>query len=61
MLRLLVAKALSYRVLVLALALVTAALGAWAFVRLPVDAYPNADETTTSTSIAAYSTVSSLN
>jgi len=41
MLRLLVAKALSYRVLVLALAIVTAALGAWAFVRLPVDAYPN--------------------
>lgn len=28
---------------------------------LPVDAYPNGDETTTSTSIAAYSTVSSLN
>ena len=41
MLRYIVAKALSYRVLVVALAIVTAALGAWAFLRLPVDAYPN--------------------
>jgi len=41
MLRSLVAKALSYRLLVLALALVTAVLGAWAFLNLPVDAYPN--------------------
>ena len=41
MLRALVAKALSYRVLVIALALVTAALGAFAFLNLPVDAYPN--------------------
>ena len=41
MLRTLVAKALSYRVLVLALALVTAMLGVFAFLNLPVDAYPN--------------------
>ena len=41
MLNRLVAQALSYRLLVLALALVVAGLGAWAFVRLPVDAYPN--------------------
>ncbi|MCW1382535.1 CusA/CzcA family heavy metal efflux RND transporter [Novosphingobium sp. KCTC 2891] len=41
MLNKLVAHALSYRLLVLALALVVAGLGAWAFIRLPVDAYPN--------------------
>ncbi|MBT2187885.1 efflux RND transporter permease subunit [Sphingobium nicotianae] len=41
MLRTLVAQALSYRLLVLALAAVIAGLGAWAFVGLPVDAYPN--------------------
>ncbi|WOF45006.1 CusA/CzcA family heavy metal efflux RND transporter [Sphingopyxis indica] len=45
MLRSLVANALSYRLLVLALALVTAGLGAWAFVNLPVDAYPNIAQT----------------
>ena len=38
MLRSLVATALSYRLLVLALALTVAGLGAWAFVNLPVDA-----------------------
>ena len=41
MLRSLVAQALSYRLFVLALAVVIAGLGAWAFTRLPVDAYPN--------------------
>lgn len=41
MLRSLVAKALSHRLLVLAMALVVAGLGGWAFVNLPVDAYPN--------------------
>ncbi|QIG79048.1 efflux RND transporter permease subunit [Stakelama tenebrarum] len=41
MLRSLVAAALSYRLLVLALAAVVAGLGAWAFVTLPVDAYPD--------------------
>lgn len=41
MLRSLVATALSYRLLVLALAAVVAGLGAWAFMRLPVDAYPD--------------------
>jgi cobalt-zinc-cadmium resistance protein CzcA len=41
MLRFLVAQALSYRVLVLALAALVAGLGTWAFVGLPVDAYPN--------------------
>jgi cobalt-zinc-cadmium resistance protein CzcA len=45
MLRSLVAQSLSYRLLVLALALVTAGLGAWAFVTLPVDAYPNIAQT----------------
>ncbi|MEQ6332521.1 CusA/CzcA family heavy metal efflux RND transporter [Sphingobium sp. MK2] len=45
MLRSLVAAALSYRVLVLALALTVAGLGAWAFVNLPVDAYPNIAQT----------------
>jgi cobalt-zinc-cadmium resistance protein CzcA len=41
MLRSLVALALSYRLLVIALALVIAGLGSWAFTRLPVDAYPD--------------------
>jgi len=41
MLRSLVAQALSYRLLVLALAVIVAGLGAWAFVKLPVDAYPD--------------------
>lgn len=45
MLRALVATALSYRLLVLALALTVAGLGAWAFVNLPVDAYPNIAQT----------------
>lgn len=45
MLRSLVANALSYRLLVLALAVVTAGLGVWAFVDLPVDAYPNIAQT----------------
>jgi len=41
MLRSLVAQSLSYRLLVIALALVLGGLGAWAFSRLPVDAYPD--------------------
>lgn len=45
MLRSLVATALSYRLLVLLLAAVTAGLGIWAFVNLPVDAYPNIAQT----------------
>lgn len=45
MLKSLAAWALSYRLLVVALALVTAGLGAWAFVNLPVDAYPNIAQT----------------
>ncbi|WP_420141200.1 efflux RND transporter permease subunit [Sphingomonas sp.] len=45
MLRALVARSLSYRLLVLALALVTAGLGAWAFSTLPVDAYPDIAQT----------------
>jgi cobalt-zinc-cadmium resistance protein CzcA len=45
MLRSLAAWALSYRLLVVAMALVTAGLGAWAFVNLPVDAYPNIAQT----------------
>ncbi len=45
MLRSLVAQALSYRLLVIALAFVVAGLGAWAFVTLPVDAYPNIAQT----------------
>ncbi|CAN5161708.1 CusA/CzcA family heavy metal efflux RND transporter [soil metagenome] len=45
MLRSLVATALSYRLLVLALALTVAGLGGWAFVNLPVDAYPNIAQT----------------
>jgi len=45
MLRSLVATALSYRLLVLALAVTVAGLGALAFVNLPVDAYPNIAQT----------------
>jgi cobalt-zinc-cadmium resistance protein CzcA len=45
MLRSLVAQALSYRLLVLMLALVTAGLGGWAFSTLPVDAYPDIAQT----------------
>ncbi|HPU16576.1 MAG TPA: efflux RND transporter permease subunit, partial [Polymorphobacter sp.] len=45
MLRQLVALSLSYRALVLALAIVVAGLGAWAFTKLPVDAYPNIAQT----------------
>jgi cobalt-zinc-cadmium resistance protein CzcA len=45
MLRSLVAWALSYRLLVIILAIVTAVAGAWAFMRLPVDAYPNIAQT----------------
>jgi len=45
MLRSLVATALSYRLLVLALAATVAGLGALAFVNLPVDAYPNIAQT----------------
>ena len=45
MLRSLVATALSYRLLILALALLTAGLGLWAFLRLPVDAYPDIAQT----------------
>lgn len=45
MLRALVAWSLSYRLFVLALALVTAGLGAWAFSTLPVDAYPDIAQT----------------
>ena len=41
----LVARALSYRLLVLVLALVVAALGIMAFLRLPVDAYPDIAQT----------------
>jgi cobalt-zinc-cadmium resistance protein CzcA len=41
MLRSLVAASLSYRLLVLAIAAMVAGLGIWAFVNLPVDAYPN--------------------
>lgn len=45
MLRALAAWSLSYRLLVLALSVVTAALGAWAFSTLPVDAYPDIAQT----------------
>lgn len=45
MLKSLAAWALSYRLLVVALSLVTAVLGALAFVNLPVDAYPNIAQT----------------
>ncbi len=41
MLNRLVAHALAWRLVVLGLAAVVAALGTWAFIRLPVDAYPN--------------------
>ncbi|MDR2216062.1 MAG: efflux RND transporter permease subunit, partial [Nevskiaceae bacterium] len=41
MLRSLVAAALSFRLFVLILAAAIAALGVWAFIHLPVDAYPN--------------------
>nr|WP_221227536.1 CusA/CzcA family heavy metal efflux RND transporter [Stakelama sediminis] len=41
----LVAWALSYRVLILALALAVAGLGAWAFSKLPIDAYPDISTT----------------
>lgn len=45
MLRSLVAQALSYRLLVVMLALATAGLGGWAFSTLPVDAYPDIAQT----------------
>jgi len=45
MLRALVAWSLSYRLVVLGLALVTAGLSAWAFATLPVDAYPDIAQT----------------
>ncbi|WP_022674572.1 efflux RND transporter permease subunit [Novosphingobium sp. B-7] len=45
MLRKLVALSLSYRLLVLGLALAVALLGTWAFIGLPVDAYPNIAQT----------------
>lgn len=45
MLQNIVAHSLSRRMLVIALSLVIAALGAWAFMRLPVDAYPNIAQT----------------
>jgi len=45
MLHSLVATALSYRLLVLVLATITAGLGVWAFITLPVDAYPNIAQT----------------
>ena len=45
MLRRIVSHALSWRVFVIALAVVVAGLGAWAFVRLPVDAYPDIAQT----------------
>jgi cobalt-zinc-cadmium resistance protein CzcA len=40
-LRTLVARSLSYRLLVLVLAGIVASMGAWAFMKLPVDAYPD--------------------
>jgi len=45
MLRSLVAASLSWRLLVIALALAVAGLGTWAFMTLPVDAYPNIAQT----------------
>lgn len=45
MLRSIVATALSWRMFVLALSLVVAGLGVWAFVKLPVDAYPDIAQT----------------
>ena len=41
MLRALVALSLSYRLLVIALTVLVAGLGVWAYATLPVDAYPN--------------------
>ena len=41
MLRELLARALSYRLFVIAAAIALAGLGAWAFVTLPIDAYPD--------------------
>ncbi|MBY8824428.1 efflux RND transporter permease subunit [Sphingomonas colocasiae] len=45
MLRGLVAWSLSYRLMLVALALVVAGLGSWAYSTLPVDAYPNIAQT----------------
>jgi cobalt-zinc-cadmium resistance protein CzcA len=45
MLRKLLALALSYRLLVLALALFLGGIGTWAFINLPVDAYPDIAQT----------------
>ncbi|MCY1672078.1 CusA/CzcA family heavy metal efflux RND transporter [Novosphingobium sp. SL115] len=45
MLRSIVAAALSWRMFVLALSVVVAGLGVWAFVKLPVDAYPDIAQT----------------
>ncbi|MBX7200142.1 MAG: CusA/CzcA family heavy metal efflux RND transporter [Rhodospirillaceae bacterium] len=45
MLRSLVATALAYRLFIVALSLLTAGLGLWAFSRLPVDAYPDIAQT----------------
>ncbi|WP_338467858.1 CusA/CzcA family heavy metal efflux RND transporter [Novosphingobium sp. ZN18A2] len=45
MLRSLVAFALSYRAFIVAVALVVAGLGAWAFSKLPIDAYPDISTT----------------
>jgi cobalt-zinc-cadmium resistance protein CzcA len=45
MLRALVAWSLSYRLLLLALTLIVAGLGGWAYSTLPVDAYPNIAQT----------------
>jgi cobalt-zinc-cadmium resistance protein CzcA len=45
MLRSLVAASLSYRLFILALAVLAVGLGVWAFLRLPVDAYPDIAQT----------------
>ena len=45
MLRALVALSLSYRLLVIALTVLVAGLGIWAYATLPVDAYPNIAQT----------------
>ncbi|MFN3517158.1 MAG: efflux RND transporter permease subunit [Novosphingobium sp.] len=45
MLRKLVERALSLRLAVLGLALVLAALGAWSFIKLPIDAFPDISST----------------
>ncbi len=45
MLRKLVERALSLRLLVLGLAAVLAALGAWSFIKLPIDAFPDISST----------------